>query len=249
MSLTAKMISLKFLLLIAALFAGHSCFAEDVERPLLPVVVKSKPHEPGQYRTWFIGNSITICGTNPELQATLGWNHMSGMAASELVKDFVHLVADGIQIDRPDVKVEIGYHPGGRNVAGALENMQSAEDFRPDLVVIQLGEHEKASDGVDTLRTNYSKLLSKLKSLDAKVISVGPWASGEDAYAGWWGDVQNIMGEEAAKHNVPFISVQDLASNPNCYGTGTSEGVKWHPNDAGHAGYASKILTAYHGIE
>ena len=224
------------------------CAADDI-RSQLPVAVDSKPHEPGQFRILFSGNSITLHGTNPEVQASLGWSHTAGMAASELSKDFVHLVADGIQKDRPDEKVEIGYLPGGGNALGALSSIQSAKDFRPDLVVIQLGEHEKANDGADTLRTNYSKLLSELKSLDAKVITVGPWAAGEGTYAGWWGDVQNTMAEEAAKQNVPFISVQDLASNPDCYGSGTSEGVKWHPNDAGHAGYASKILAAYRESE
>lgn len=204
----------------------------------------------GQFRILYIGDSITEHGTNAELAAKLGWDHTAGMAASEQAKDYAHLLASAIQNDLPNCKVEIGFHhgAGSGSVRDRLEAIANSKPFRPDLVVIQLGEHENKSDGEEILRTNYEKLLSAFDDQNPRpvVLATGNWSPA--GYEGWSGEVQRIMSEECAKKQVPFVSVQDLATDPKYSGWGTSSGVKWHPNDAGQAGYAERLYKAYQSV-
>ncbi len=53
--------------------------------------------EEGGVRIVFIGNSIALHGAAPHI----GWNHVWGMAASALEKDYVHIVTRGIEAERP----------------------------------------------------------------------------------------------------------------------------------------------------
>ena len=90
--------------------------------------------------------------------------------------------------------------------------------------------------------------IAKLKTLTPRVICVGVWESASkcvyppDSLAG---RVEAIQRRVSAKHGIPFVSVADLAVDPSCHGWGTSGGVRWHPNDTGMAGYASRIFEAW----
>jgi hypothetical protein len=58
-------------------------------------------------------------------------------------------------------------------------------------------------------------------------------------------DVENIQKEICKSKNIPFASVEKYAIDPSCSGTGESGGVRWHPNDAGQAGYAKELFSLF----
>ncbi|MGE8324549.1 SGNH/GDSL hydrolase family protein [Pseudomonas urmiensis] len=239
------------LLLVAALSGG--AFASDQSQ--LDSHVKCPPFFGGAYRVLFIGDSITRHGVNQRTKDHLGWDHVSGMAASAPGKDYPSLLAEKISrsVNKPVVSC---YHTygGAGTVAGRLFSLGQVSATRPDLVVIQLGEHEKEEDGPKKLSRLYLELLRAVKAMPGHpaVIAVGPWAvidrtpTGE--YAGWAGTVDLSMMRMARLEGVPYATVRDLAAIPEARGWGTSLGVKWHPNDLGHALYAERIYTLFEAI-
>lgn len=220
-------------------------------------------------RILFIGDSITRHGSSPDAQARLGWKHVSGMAASKKENDYVHLLAAKIQARHPDRKVVILYDSqaprrplppdAGQNLRSAtvtskLYHVEGMKTLRPHLVVIQLGEHDKEEVGEATLRENYRKLITAFDELTPRpqVICAGVWAPGDKAkgegkYAAghWVATIERVMRETCAEAGVPFASVREFALDPSCRGWGEHDGVRWHPNDKGMAGYASVLFDAY----
>lgn len=222
----------------------------DIKTPLDESSALPHGKSSGKFRILYIGDSITDHGTNAEIAEKLGWDHAAGMAASEKSKDYVHLLAAAIRKDLPNTKVEIAilHGSGGGTVRGRLEVIEKARNYKPNLVVIQLGENEDQKDGAETLRSNYQKLLSAFDDQDPKpvVLAAGNWSP--SGYQGWDGETQRIMGEECAKKQVAFVSVEDMAIDPHYRGWGTSSKVKWHPNDDAHAGYAERLHKAFLSI-
>ncbi|AHF92855.1 hypothetical protein OPIT5_24355 [Opitutaceae bacterium TAV5] len=226
-------------------------------------VAKSAPNA---WRILFIGDSITRHGIKPEL----GWNHVAGMAASQAEKDYVHLLAERIRKTMPDRVVEIYYDSQARRrplppdagqnlrsatVAGKLYQAEGMKAFRPHLVVIQLGEHDRESVGEAELRKTYAQLIesfSDLRDPQPLVICTGVWVPGNPAKgwnsyegSGWSATIERVFQEVCTDKNVPFASVRDYALDPTCRGWGEHKGVKWHPNDKGMEGYATVLFRAF----
>lgn len=209
------------------------------------------------YRILFIGDSITRHGKSERL----GWNHVSGMAASSEQTDYVHLLANMIQSTIPNKEVDIHIHTGGGS--GKAKERYNAINkviqVRPHLIVIQLGEHEKPEDGAEQLYVDYEKLLTAFNGQSdpkAKIIAVGNWSlskpqrnsDGSRSYSGWALTIEKTMRAVCEKHDIPFVSISEIAMNPYARGWGEHNGVKWHPNDVGHAGYAQKLFKAYQNL-
>jgi len=219
----------------------------DVPKPL------EKSDAPNAFRVLFIGDSITLHGTSAKLAAKLGWDHVAGMAASGEARDYAHVFSGLLQGALPDRSVELYFHTygGSGTVAQRLSAIDVVRPVEPHLVVIQLGEHEKDRSGLDKLRADLAALVTTFNAQNPppSVICAGPWspppASGKSSYDGWAGEVETAMREVCAQKNIPFISVRNLAEDPACSGWGKSDGVKWHPNDKGHEGYARKYFTAW----
>ena len=93
-----------------------------------------------------IGNSIMFHGPAPEL----GWSNSNGMAASTPEKDFVHLLTAQLQALNPatttrlqaGTSLEIDF---GKSTYKMDEFDQPMQEYKPDLVIVRLGEN--ASDG------------------------------------------------------------------------------------------------------
>jgi hypothetical protein len=226
--------------------------AKNPDRPShlsqLDTPAAAVPADEGSFRILFIGDSITRHGTNPEVAASLGWDHVAGMAASSEALDYVHLFAAQVEAGLSGRKVAIHFHTygGGGTVAQRLGAVGQVRDVKPDLVVVQLGEHEKREAGTQTLRVDYEKLITAFDTQQPRplVLCVGPWSppeNGLSGYAGWPGEVQRVMREVCAHRRIPFISIQEAGDDPACSGTGTSAGVRWHPNDRGHFEYARRL--------
>jgi len=208
----------------------------------------------GEFKVLLIGNSITRHGVSEKTVSELKWSHVSGMAASSEEADYAHLLAKKLGSAMPGRNVKLFYHNGGGG--GAIRQRLSAvgevSGLRPDLVVIQLGEHEAEGGDGDALYSDYKMLI---KAFDAQrprplVICTGLWDPDQaPRYGGWRLMVENIMKQASREVGVPFVSVEDLAVDPACHGAGSHDGVRWHPNDKGHRGYAERIFAAWDGAE
>jgi len=221
------------------------------------VVEKGSPKAPGSFRILFIGDSITRHGTGKSIIAKLKWDHVAGMAASEESKDYAHLFAGMLKKSLGGKPVEICFHTsgGGGSAAQRLSTIAEALAMKPDLVVVQLGEHEKKETGEAAFRDSYRKLLSSFdaESPKPKMLCVGVWNPNgkgkQSAYSDWPARVEAIMKEECAAKGVPFASVEKYALDPACSGSGETSGVQWHPNDLGQKGYADELFKIYSANE
>ncbi len=196
----------------------------------------------------YIGDSITRVPASKKL----GWDHSSGMAASGESRDYAHLLAAKIQQTLPGKKVEVLIDRlGGNTINGRLSAVGQVKAWQPDLVVIQLGEHDHSNLNLNDVRSDYENLITAFDHDTPRpvVLCTGPWClpnkEGKSNYKGYLLDLQNTMQETCQAHGVPFVSVQDLAEDPACSGFGTDPGVRQHPNDKGHQGYADKLWAAY----
>lgn len=242
------------LLLLCALAGAGAATPDDegLKSQSDPVTGLVKSGDPKAYRILFIGDSITMHGTSVAIKKKLKWDHTAGMAASAADTDYAHLLAAKVGGILPDRKVEIYFHTrgGSGSAAQRLAAMPEVLPVEPHLVVVQLGEHEKAAAGEETFRANYGKLLSAFDGQAQKPLMVctgvwNPYGKGtRTAYADWPAALDRIMAEVCKEKSVPFAPVMSYALDPACSGSGETSGVQWHPNDAGHRGYAEAIFAA-----
>ena len=211
--------------------------------------------EANDFRIYYIGDSITSHGTSSDILEKLKWDHRAGMAASSEDKDFAHLVAAQIGKMLPEKKIKIFIGPGG-DAVNAMKAIETAKIFEPSLVVVQLGEHIRSKafgndydESPEKIAADYGSLLEALKSLPSSplIIGTGSWnpIPGAQKYRGRTAQIDEIQSSVCQQKGVAFVSVEKYALDPSCSGSGESGGVKWHPNDAGHAGYAKEILGAF----
>ncbi|MHB1156718.1 MAG: cellulase family glycosylhydrolase [Phycisphaerales bacterium] len=234
--------------IVTALLCGMSCAAPAPGNnpPPPPEVVPAQVIAP--YRVLFMGDSITLHGI---VLDKLHWDHVSGMAASSQDKDYVHLVVAGLTKAIGDRPVELKLLTPQTFAVGASQ-LQEVAAWRPDLVVVQLGEHENDPKAEAAMRTAYDKLVGGLQSLlnHPRVICTGAWAPDAGLpYGGWAKTVEDTMRETCQRHKVSFVSMQDIAHDPKYRGFGEHPGVRWHPNDAGMAMYAQRILEKWRDTE
>ena len=212
--------------------------------------------EDGDFRIYYIGDSITRHRFNNHTISKLKWDHCSGMAASSEDLDFAHLVAEGVAKYLPDRKVRIFFGPG-REPAFAITGIKLLEKYAPDLVVVQLGEHipshayhDEHNQSADEIEKEYKALLEALVNLPSSplVICTGVWnpVPNVEEYFGRDAQIDEIQRGVCNQMGIPFVSVEKYALDPSCSGTGGSGPVRWHPNDKGHAGYAREILEAFY---
>lgn len=94
-----------------------------------------------KFKILIIGNSLSYHGIVKEI----GWNHISGMAATSIEKDYVHLLFRKIENKTPDRNICIRIS----NFASFERNLESFEEksidslvnFQPDIIIFQLGEN------------------------------------------------------------------------------------------------------------
>jgi hypothetical protein len=114
--------------------------------PVLPYIEASNNGKGEEFKILILGNSLAYHG----IAGDIGWNHAWGMAASEIDKDYAHLLLKMTDSIMP------GRHINMR-ISGiaAFERAPMTYDFsalndlvlfRPDLIVIQIGENVSFND-------------------------------------------------------------------------------------------------------
>lgn len=118
-----------------------------------------------KFKILVIGNSLSYHGIVKEI----GWNHLSGMAATSIEKDYVHLLFRKIENKIPDRNICMRIS----NFATFERNLNSLEDksvdslviFQPDIVIFQLGENVGIEEQNDPLlfEQKYIQLINCFK--------------------------------------------------------------------------------------
>ena len=194
------------------------------------------------YRILFIGDSIT----QSRAQVVPGWTITAGMAASSPDKDYVSLVCDGVA-EKLGGKVtrKVIADQGGK-VAGYTGRTPQYRAFSPHLAIIQFGENERGTAA--QFEHDYEALLKDIASLDPKpaIICTGIWAPhGKYPYVGRNAEMEAVVQKLASAYGAAYAPVGAYAADSTCKGYGDSDGVRWHPNDAGMKGYAKEILARW----
>jgi lysophospholipase L1-like esterase len=190
-------------------------------------LINRRPIPPDSFKVMFIGNSLTLHGFLEKV-----WNMPCGMAASSPEKDFVHLVAAGIQ-KTTDKPVEILYNNGGNGKIREMVGYLRTDEFSPDLVVIQGGENDRFDSH---FKEYYLQLIDYFQ---CPKIVLGDWFTKEKSDYSQWLCVEK---------NIPFVSLYSISRNEENMGDGgpyRRKDVAVHPNDSGMAAIAEGVLHCF----
>ena len=192
----------------------------------------------GGKRVLFLGNSITLHETKPEI----GWNHNWGMAASSERNDYVHIVLDGLEEKFGAVNyciTNVGEWELNFWKTEVLESFFASKDFGADIVIVRLGENvnrQKLSEY--DFEKYFEKFVRYFSGKAEKVIIT-------DLF--WeYKELDEMIKNVCERVNGRFVMLSDLGyDNANkALGLFEHEGVALHPGDRGMAKIAERILAA-----
>lgn len=193
----------------------------------------------GAPRVLFLGNSIT--GTGPANR----WDGCWGMTASWPEKDYVHLVVSGLEKrwGKPVSWRRRNLAPWERNLAtwSIEENLKAERAFKPELVIVALGENvpnvKTEGDGA-LFKEKLTELVRMFSVRGAKVVVRSPfWERFR---------MDEICAAVAGETGSAFVDLKGAGQGAAYQAVGSSEdsGVCWHPGDAGMRYIAERILKA-----
>ncbi|WP_052184179.1 SGNH/GDSL hydrolase family protein [Psychroserpens sp. Hel_I_66] len=124
------------------------------------------------FKILVIGNSIT----NHGISETIGWTHESGMAASNIRNDYVHIILKKTTDLMPERKVSMRIAGGAsfeRNFdTFNYKKMDSLKGYKPDVIIFQLGENV-SFDSIKTpilFEQKYIKLINYVKANNKPIV-------------------------------------------------------------------------------
>lgn len=188
-------------------------------------------------RILFVGNSITRHGVLP----SIGWNNDWGMAASDIEKDYVHIVMSEIRKSFDDTMFCIcqvaNWERQYKNGEDTFSQYEDARKFNADIIIMRCVENCPQEEfDHEVFTKQYGKLIDYLNaSGKAEVIlTTGFWENTGDA------DIEHIAKERGYK----LIYLGDLGEDDRMKAIGLFEhsGVANHPGDEGMQKIADRIL-------
>lgn len=189
-----------------------------------------------------LGNSITSHG----MDKSIGWKHESGMAASNINKDFVHLLFKKIHTQTPQKNIIFRYSNFSefeRDPIKLPENsINEIAKFNPNILIYQLGDNLTIENSL-IFKESSIKLLNMLTNTQTYVVS--PFFQNESNF-----EITNDISKES---NSTFIDISLISKDPTSkainekdYPLKKSEwkvdGIGLHPGDIGMAKIADEIL-------
>ena len=113
-----------------------------MNRVKMPAFVDTCSNNSGEpFKILIIGNSITRHGISEKI----GWNHISGMAASNINNDYAHILFKKTEVLIPNRRIcmristlstfERNFHNFN------LKTIDSLVNYKPDVIIFQLGEN------------------------------------------------------------------------------------------------------------
>lgn len=180
------------------------------------------------HKVVILGNSIVQHAPLAEI----GWNHNWGMAASDLQKDFTHLLINSIHQKNSNVTINF------KNIADFEREYQTYQLSQldslkgADMYIIRISENVPvpANGFIDY----YDKLVKYLNTNKGVLVIVD----------GFWDRPTNKQLQKyAAQNNLPFILNSDLIKETDNTANGLFEnpGVAAHPSDKGMQSIKDRI--------
>lgn len=178
-----------------------------------------------------LGNSISLHGVS----AAIGWNHISGMAASSIDKDYVHILLNRLSNDK---KYQIEYVVV--NISDFEKDFINFDysrldillEFQPDITIFQIGENVSVNNLVNNpikFTTSYLKLLEYIKS-NNKIVCIPFWPKK---------DISRLITDIAIRSDSYLVDLSHLGSGIELLNFAKSEnkysdlGVAMHPSNYG----------------
>lgn len=218
-------------LLIPLLFlASHSLIAQ------------SPAPKPKADKILFLGNSMTLHGPAPKI----GWEGNWGMAATTQDKDYVHRVIAALTTltgKAPEFKVaNIVAFERGYETFDPDKELKAQAEFKPDLIILAIGENVAAlttDEKKASFKSHLLSLLTFLKNTGTPTIFVRSnfWANSAK---------DEILKADADAIGATYVDISNLDKDKKNYAnserTIAHEGVGRHPGDQGMQAIADALV-------
>lgn len=192
--------------------------------------------ENGGLRVLFVGNSITRHGPKAEI----GWHHDFGMAASDINKDYVHLILNELS-ENEDVSYclcqaaewEWKYKIGSE----VLNLYDDAQAFKADIIIMRIIENCNIPDfDGELFEKEYKNLIDYLNynGMARIILTTGFWKHPGD-------DKIIKVGEDNGYQTIYLGDLGEL-DEMKAIGRFEHRGVSIHPGDKGMKAIADRIL-------
>ena len=187
-------------------------------------------------RILFVGNSITWHPVKEEI----GWLNEWGMAASSEDNDYVHLLMKKIHSGGFKAEYKIAWAVAWeREYWDAVHLVAFKEflNFKPDIIVVKIGENSTPSKNEEyPYKKYYEKLIDYLNPQDKSKIIV---------CTGFWkrGVIDEAVRLVAVERDYPMVELNHLDENPElkAYDIYGHKGAGHHPGDLGMKAIADEI--------
>lgn len=196
------------------------------------------PPPPPYQRILFVGNSITV----HDVDRSIGWFWVHGMAASQADLDYVHQVQLMLTLRQgfvPEIEIlsaDINRFQNSADVDGRTIDMDRyVWEFAPDLVIVVMGDNAAVGAPYADWIYAYNKVIEWTPG--AYHIATGLWATEADGR-------EQLLMQAAAETGMVYVPIRDLhtmATEANEFAHG---GVRWHPGNEGMRLIAQRILGA-----
>ena len=187
-------------------------------------------------RILFLGNSITLHETKPQI----GWNANWGMAASSQEKDYVHIVLNALRERYSEISyaiVNVGEWELNYWKDDVIEKFKLARDFKADIIIFRFGENINLQHLEKHSLNFYLNNFMKYLNINAEKVIV------TDTF---WehGYICNALKCLAKKNGYTFVVISDLGYNDENKALGLFENpsVAAHPGDLGMERIAQRII-------
>ena len=190
-------------------------------------------------RVMFVGNSITRHG----ILHDIGWHQDWGMAASDISKDYVHLLAEklsSLEKDPAFCVCQVAAWERDYKTITDYSPWEPARDFGADLIFLRLIENapKKEFDPVK-FKEQLHSLRRYLDPTGKAQIIIG---------TSFWKHVGDpVLTEYAKEQGIPLIYMGDLGEDDENKAIGLFEhdGVASHPGDLGMQRIADRFFECY----
>ena len=187
------------------------------------------------------GNSITRHGAKPEI----GWTHDFGMAASKKENDYVHVLFDKMSkaglnpnfLVSHASKFEADFYKDG-----ALSFLSVERDFKPDVLILRLGDNVHSGENDRLLVPAFESLINACVTNSTRVIVTGSYFVNEN--------IEPLLKELSDKNGYKFVDLSDISLDPKNTGGKENfwhEGIAMHPGDKGMRIIADRLFEAING--
>jgi len=201
------------------------------------------------FKLLVIGNSLTRHG----IAENIGWTHVSGMAATKMENDFVHLLFAKTENLLPNRKIQLritNFADFERNYStfdlGAIDSLVN---FKADAIVFQLGENVSFSqtNTPPLFEKKYTDLINRFKiSSQPIVICTTPFFPSPEKNQIIERVALNTKSFVADLSHLPLLDKENYAKDETNYAGNRNEwtnaGIGIHPGDYGMRNIAQQLF-------